>query len=237
MKYKIAVVEDQDETREQMCLYLKRYEEEKRCVFDISEFSDGQDILDEFQEIYDIIFMDIDMKFTNGMDTARKIRKLDKNVIIIFITNLSHYAVKGYEVSALSFLLKPVPYTAFKLELDRSIEKIDFERQSFIFINSSEGLIRLKTSDILHIETSKYKLLVHTLDKKTYSVIDTMKNMEKKLIGFDFFRCNSCYLINLAKVSRVIDEYVYIGDYSLKISRPRKKDFMHALTNYIGGKI
>ena len=119
MRWSIAVVEDTLETRNQIVSFIERFEQETNESFLVHTFQDGDEIIDEYVPKYDIIFLDIEMKRLDGMKTAEKIRALDKDVILIFITNMSNYAVKGYQVDALSFLLKPLPYFAFSVELKK----------------------------------------------------------------------------------------------------------------------
>ena len=97
----LAIVEDEQLYIDQLTEYIHRYEAEKKLKFKISVFSDGAEIVEDYKGVYDIIFLDIQMKFMNGMDAAEKIRELDPNVVIIFITNMTQYAVRGYEVDAL----------------------------------------------------------------------------------------------------------------------------------------
>ena len=110
---KIAIVEDERAYQEQFFAYVKKYEAESGERMEISIFSDGYEIVEKYNASYDIIFLDIQLVVMDGMETAKKIRKLDENVILIFITNMAQYAIQGYEVNALDYVLKPVSYFAF----------------------------------------------------------------------------------------------------------------------------
>ena len=114
---RIAIVEDEPESREQLIRYLRRYEDENDVKFQVTEYKDGLDILDEYGGQFDLILLDIRMKFVDGMETARKIREKDRNVIIVFITNMAQYAIQGYDVEARGFILKPVRYSAFSQQI------------------------------------------------------------------------------------------------------------------------
>ena len=85
----------------------------------ISVFTDGDEITEGYRPNYDIILMDIEMCFMNGMTAAQEIRKLDPEVVIIFITNMVQYAIQGYAVGALDYILKPVNYEEFGSCIDR----------------------------------------------------------------------------------------------------------------------
>lgn len=235
MSIHIAIVEDEKANQELLKHYLSKYQKEIDEKLIVSIYSDGDEILDAYDASYDIVLLDIEMKRLDGMITAERIRKIDQEVIIIFITNMAQYAVKGYAVNALSYLLKPVDYFAFKQELNRSIERIVSNKDHFLLIPASEGTIKLSVTSILYLESIKHHVIIHTVDKKTYTLNSTLKAFEKKLIKYDYYRINSCYLVNLAKVSGIKQEFAYINNHELKISRPRKKGFKEALTKYLGG--
>lgn len=104
----IAVVEDQPEVRTCLAEYIERYFTENGTPYRITMFSDGDEILEDYQADYDLILMDIQMARMDGMRAAEKIRQLDEDVYLVFVTNLRNYAIKGYSVQAMDFLLKPV---------------------------------------------------------------------------------------------------------------------------------
>jgi len=232
--YRIAIVEDEQHYRETLEGYLLRYEKENNITFEVTTFTDGDEITQNFKPIFDIIFLDIEMKFMDGMETAEYIRQYDKNVILIFITNMSQYAVKGYSVDALSYLLKPVPYFAFSQELVRSIKQIEKRDTKYMMIKTQGNIIKINIDDILFIESNKHRLIIHTYDEEHFFV-GTMKDMEEKLQNNGFYRCNSGYLVNLTNVTGVKDNLVLIGKHQLQISRPRKKSFLDKLTQSLGG--
>lgn len=107
---RIAIVEDETVYKEQLIEYLKEFEQERSETLKIDTFSDGDEIVENYQAQFDIILMDIQMNFMDGMSAAEEIRKIDSEVVIIFITNLAQYAIKGYEVDALDYILKPISY-------------------------------------------------------------------------------------------------------------------------------
>lgn len=119
----IAVVEDDNTYLKQIESYLKKYELENDLNFKISFFTDGFQITENYKATFDLILMDIKMKHMNGITTAEKIRSRDQEVIIIFITNTSQYAIKGYKVNALDYILKPISYFSFTQCLKKAIKK------------------------------------------------------------------------------------------------------------------
>ncbi|HBG32236.1 MAG TPA: DNA-binding response regulator [Acholeplasmataceae bacterium] len=236
MKYNIAIVEDNPQFNESLQNYLDKYSQENHTEFKVYSFSDGDEITSDYEAKYDIIFLDIEMKRLDGMSAAQKIREFDSDVIIIFITNMAQYAISGYSVGALSFLLKPLPYFAFSQELTKSIERLRKRKQKSILIPTENAMIKINSQDILYVESYGHDIIVYT-QTESYTTRGTIKRIEEDLADFHFYRCNNGYLVNLAYVSGVKDEEAIVGKYRLKISRPRKKSFMEALTQYIGGTL
>ncbi len=232
---KIAVVEDEKKVQEQLVNYIEEYEKESGEKFEITEFSDGEQIVERYAGTYDIIFLDIEMKHTNGMEAARIIRKLDENVILIFVTNMASYAIQGYEVMALSYVLKPVNYFVFSQELAKAVKRVKSLETKYLTVTQDQGVVRLPLSQVSYLESEGHNIVIHS-EQGTFSFRGTVKGMEEKLAGENFVRCNSGYLVNLEHVKRVNHNIAVVSGEELQISRPRKKAFMEALTNYLGGK-
>ena len=121
----IAIVEDDVHDKARLKKCLKRYEEETQRRFEVTEFSDGEDIITEYMAKYDLILMDIEMTFMNGMSAARRIREMDPDVELIFITNMPQYAIQGYKVNALDYLLKPLSYFSFTETMKDTLSQLD----------------------------------------------------------------------------------------------------------------
>jgi DNA-binding LytR/AlgR family response regulator len=171
------------------------------------------------------------------MTAARRIRERDNDVVIVFVTSAPQYAISGYEVDALSYLLKPVGYAAFEQELSRCLLRLRRRERRTLLFTDSEGVVhRIDVADVLYIETVRHRLMIRTLDGD-YTVAGALKVMEAELAGDDFFRCNSGYLVNLRHVTGVEGNDCRIrGGVRLQISRPRKKEFLAALAAYIGAR-
>ncbi|WP_294516818.1 LytTR family DNA-binding domain-containing protein [uncultured Pseudoflavonifractor sp.] len=146
---RIAIVEDEQEQINIMQEFLTRYEQEKNVDFEVAVFDSGVKFLADYQPIYDLVFMDIQMPHLNGLDTARTIFSMDKNIGIVFVTNMMQYAIKGYEVDALDFIVKPLKYYQFSVKLARVIEKVRKREGREIVLTVSKEKIRLSVSEIL----------------------------------------------------------------------------------------
>ena len=231
---RIAMVEDEAAVREQLMGYVQRYTRQYGTEFSVTEFADGVDILENYRPVYDIVFLDVEMKHLDGMETARRIRALDADVVLIFITNMAQYAIKGYAVGALDYVLKPVPYFAFSQQLQKVEAQLRRRTRHYLAVPVEGGLRRLDTSRIYYIESEGHRVHFYT-EEGDFAAPGALKALEEKLADRPFARCNSGYLVNLAQVQAVQQNTVEVGPYELQVSRPKRKSFLAALTDYIGG--
>lgn len=237
MQMNIAIVEDNAATVEQFRRYFDLFAaEQPDYAFRLSTFSTADAFLFSYQPIYDLVLMDIELPGTNGMDASFQLRKLDASVALMFVTNMAQFAVKGYEVDAFDFVVKPVSYSGFKMKMLRILGKLSSRATRAILLNQPEGVRRLLPSEIAYIEVSGHSLLYHTT-QGVLSAYGTLKAVEASLDGRQFVRCNSCYLVNLAYVTGIWEDTVVLKDERLHMSRARKKAFLQELNHYLGGSV
>ena len=236
MVKKIAVVEDRQDEQNTLRSHFSRFTSEKGMDFLLTFFSGGEEFLSKYRPVYDMVLMDIGMPGLNGMETAARLRTIDQSVMLIFVTNMAQFAVRGYEVDAFDFLVKPVGYANFALKLQRALSRLDTRRQTQIVINTPDGLIRLPSSQLKYIEISGHRIIYHTTRDLLYGY-GNLKQVEAELDGKAFVRCNSCYLVNLNFVSAVRGFTAVVGGDELQISRPKRKAFIQALNDFLGGSI
>lgn len=229
---RVAIVEDERACAEMLQEYLCRYEKESGENIQIRVFEDGEDIAIGYRAEYDIILMDIEMKFMDGMSAAEAIRQADEEVTIIFITNMAQYAIRGYAVNALDYVLKPVSYFAFSQRFERAVRKMRKKQKHYVVIKVKGGSKKIGTEDIYYIESQGHNLYFHT-NEGVEETAGTMKDMEEKLEPLHFCRCNKGYLVNLNHVDGIKEGMVKVGGDMLVISRPRKKVFQETLASYM----
>ena len=232
---KIAVVEDNDAMRAQLCGFIAQYAQESGHQLDVTAFSDGAQLVEPYRPGFDIIFLDIEMPKLGGMPTAERIRRQDPDVVLVFVTNMAQYAIRGYSVGALDYVLKPVPYFAFSEQLKKAEKNLARRASHYLMVPVESGLRRLDSSRLYYLESEGHRVHYYTEDGD-FSAPGTLKAVEEKLAGRPFARCNSGYLVNLAQVQAVQQNTVQVGPYELQISRPKRKAFLAALTDYIGGE-
>ena len=228
----IAIVEDEPLYVQQLQQFVKHYEEERKKQIKITIFSDGEDITENYKGDFDIILMDIQMRFMDGMTAAEKIRGLDHEVIIMFITNMTQYAVKGYEVDAMDYVLKPVEYFAFSQKLDKAIGRLKKQEEPCIMVPTADGVQKLMVSDIYYIESQGHNARSRTT-KGDFLSRAALKELEGSVEKHGFFRCGKGYLVNMRRVDGVSGNDCVVFGEKIPISRMKKKAFMECLIRYM----
>ena len=233
--YRIAVVEDEQQYRDEVCQYIEQYATEHQLKFDVTTYTDGREIVDDVQKHYDIIFFDIEMTQLNGMDAAKVIRERDVNVVMVFITNMAQYAIEGYEVGALDFVLKPIDYYGFSFRLARALGRVQKKQGNLEFaINTPGGIKKLNSNDIYYIEIENRFLVYHTAEGD-FSQRGTLQSAEEMFQNYHFVKCNHWYLVNLKYVTEIEENIVHVAGSRLEISRRNRAHFLKEVTEYIGG--
>ena len=138
---RIALVEDDPAYVEQLTSYLREYKKESKERISVQRFSDGEDIVTGYRA-------DVEMRFMDGMSAAEAIRKMDTEVVIIFITNMPQYAIQGYRVDALDYVLKPVSYFAFTQRIDRALTRLKKRKKKYLTIAVKGGMMKLGLSGL-----------------------------------------------------------------------------------------
>lgn len=230
----IAIVEDEAVYRTQLEGYLNRYQQEFRRPLKVSCFDSGMAFVHQFRSQFDIILLDVAMPYLDGIETAKKIRSQDSEVVVLFITNQAQHAIRGYEVDAMDYILKPISYFAFSRRLNRADSRISRREEPHVVLNLRTGPRKMKVSSIHYIESEGHSLVVHTEDD-AFTITGSLKDLEQRLEQYHFIRCNKGLLVSLRHVDGVSEGCALVGGEALPISRPRKSVFMDALTNYFGG--
>lgn len=232
--YHIAIVEDEADFTVQLQEFLHQYKKEHNLQLKISVFGDGAEILEDYQPLYDIILLDIEMPKVNGMDAAEQIRGMDPGVVLMFITNMASYAIRGYEVGALDFVMKPISYYTFSMKFARALKRVRQKERQQILLTLSDGVKKFGIQQIYYVEVQNRMLHYHT-DEGEFVVRGTMQSVEQMLAPYPFVKCNHWYMVNLMHVSQVRKNMATVGGDELEISRRNRSAFLKALTEYMGG--
>ena len=230
---RIAIVEDAAFDRQVLRDCLREYGQETGAELQITEFTGGTTFLEQNQEDLDLIFMDIMMDGLDGLTTARKLRRRDDKVLLVFVTSMLQYAVQGYSVDAMDFIVKPVTYTGLKLCMDRVVRRLNETTAVRLRFTNREGTHSVDAAEICYIESLEHKIVVHTVQGEIQSDM-SLAAAEKMVKALPFFRCHVSYLVNLRYVDRVSGNDVWVNGDRLAISRYRRKDFLEAWSAWLG---
>jgi DNA-binding LytR/AlgR family response regulator len=233
----VAIVEDDRGDMQVLQKYLQKFSSEFSETFDIRTFHDGQDLADDYRAIFDILLLDIQMPGLDGMKTAAQIRELDEDVIIIFITSTSQYAVQGYLVDALGYVLKPVSYLAFSQLLQKALRKIKSGkgRGEELVANTSAGSVRVGLDRVLYFESQLHAVLIHT-ECDTHRTAGPFKKYIARYEALGFAKCHNSYFVNLAHVTCLKHNDILLSNgRALPISRTYRQPFLAGLLTYSFG--
>ncbi len=243
--FRIGIIDDEKETRAQLRQEISRFEGEENAAFDVLEFSSADAFLAHTGEKCDILFLDIDLPGTTGMELAEKIRETDDDVIIIFCTNLQQFAISGYKVSALGFIVKPIQWYSFHMYLKRAVQVLEEREarqqdQSSRRVQIKVGAVTkfLNVPDILYVEVQLHYLLYYYRDPDTGKVEvlrtrGSMQDVADQLSRYGFARCNVSYLVNLSCITAISHMDVYLGDQVLRIGRTYKDTFLSEFSRFM----
>lgn len=235
MHRKIAVCDDERLMLRQLSQYLTRIQDEMGEQFDLTYFASSEELLVHLPKHVQVILLDISMGGMTGIECARVLRANGCEAAIIFITNLTEYALEGYEVQAFAFLPKPVLYAELKDRLVKCFARIDQQHRAVLSIKTDEGIEILPIEEILYAEVYQHETSFALPDKQITGVVQ-LSQIEEKLMLHGFFRCHRSYLVNMAQIKRIsADAVIMLNGASIPVSRHRRKAFLDAFASYMGG--
>lgn len=185
----------------------------------------------------DLIFLDIHMPDLNGMDMAKS---LSNGPEIIFTTAYSEYAVDGFKVNALDYILKPLDYSSFlkaALKAQTHFNNINTSKQDIdiradhLFVKSEYKIVRIEIKDILYIEGMREYVRIHLENKEAIMTLLSMKKIEEKLSDYSFLRVHRSYIVNLKKISTIERNRIIFGKVYIPVSDQHKAEFQNYINN------
>lgn len=231
-----AIVDDDIKSIETIHRYIDLFYRTSDEEYHITKFQDGDSLLANYQSLFDIIFLDVEMKRSNGINVAKSIRETDNSTVIIFISRMAKYAVAGYSVNALDYVAKPVDYASFELKLRKALNHLKQHQTNKIQLNLDGKYLWLSTDDILYIEVFDHRLLYHTT-KGDYSTGGVLSTVLAELKKYNFRQCNRYCIVNLKYVTKLQDNDITVGSKTLQVSKRRRREIVDALLLYFGGRI
>jgi len=236
--YKVAICDDELQTRLQLEEYIKRLVEEEGSKVSVHVYDSGEDLMARYDGAYDIIFLDIKMHDVDGIEAARRIREFNKEVCIIFISSMVQYALDCFKVRAFGFLKKPLTYEEFRMEVKEALSNIsDDKNGKEIMVKTGRGTRWVQTHKIRYIEVQNHEIILY-MGVSEIRFYGKLKELEDQLKGCGFLRCHSSFLVNCAHIQEIKAMSLLISNGAeVPISKHRKKEFMEELTIYAGGRL
>ena len=231
-----AIWDDEQFYREKIRMLLERYFEKSDLQYELAAFASGEDFLKacENRVKYDIVFMDISMEELDGMQTAQQIRAFHSDTEIVFVTAFLDYALEGYKVNAIRYILKDMLDGAVVECMDAILQKRRAAQVKFSFM---EGERKMYTENILYVESRKHKSVFFYMETEIvmYQIYEKLDTIEAKLSGCGFLRIHKSYLVNLKHI-RKISNYIAVlstGE-ELPVPRLRYQAVKEAFVEYKG---
>jgi DNA-binding LytR/AlgR family response regulator len=162
----------------------------------------------------DLVFADINMPDINGIDL---VRSLVEKPVVIFITAHRKFAVEGFELEALDYLLKPVDFNRFSRTVQRAQEYLRYRRhdaqtqEESIFVRAEYKLIKIPLTDILYIEGLQDYIKIHLTQSRPVMTLMTLKSMQEKLPAARFRRIHRSYIVPVGRITAIVNRKVHIG--------------------------
>lgn len=233
---RIAIVEDDSKAAELLTQYLKKFENEQNVAIKATAFGNGTSFLYSSEKIFDLVFMDIDMPGMNGIEVSHRLRETDDNISIVFLTNLKQYAISGYKVNALDFLVKPLSYLSFETLMKKFLKHMQkSESGGKIFIKSSYCMKRILIDDIDYIDVYLHGITIHQRGGEEEKTWGNLSDYEKLLPADRFIKCSGHCIVNLDCVKKIEGSLLTLeSGQQIPISRNKKSELTTAFMRYIG---
>lgn len=235
--FKIAICDDEPVFSSQIEAILKHWPS-KPADLKVETFANGDALITAHTESpFDIILLDVIMPFVNGIETAREIRRHDKNVRIVFLTSSPEYAVDSYTVKANNYLLKPVePFSLFQC-LDEFYGEIH-QVLPYINVKIPHAVRKINLAEIEYVEAQKRHVLFVLADGNKLESTEPFYTYEEKLSSdLGFFKCHRSYIVNISMIDTYTAKEVQMhSGHLIPISRSCHKEFEDAYFSSVFGK-
>ena len=233
--YRTLIVEDEADEARRLSDFVRRYGETRGEVFQLTWLKSAMEMLSDHGH-YDLVLLDIDLPGISGMEAAQLMRVYDEVTPIIFVTNLAQFAVKGYEVDALDFMVKPVGYYDFSLRMEKALRKLSANVGRTIPVPTTDGVRVIPLSLLDYVEVRNHSLIFHVSGDEPLCVRGNLSTFEKENAGGPLLRISKSVLVNMERIDwvRGYDLRTLSGD-ALRISRSYKRVATEEITRYLGG--
>lgn len=235
--YRIAVVDDEALVRDNLRAGTEEAMSQAGLQGEVQAFASAEEFLRHMDQPFHLVLLDIQMDGgMDGMTCAEKIRQQDQEVIIIFITSMVQYAVQGYRVNALDYIVKPVTDAQLQASLQRAFSRLAAAQPKAVTFHTGGGMHTVHVADILYVEAVNHRAVVHTRQEEIACSM-TLSAVASLLEEYHFFRCHAAFLVNLSLVERVTATDAVIAEHLIPVSKHRRRELMQAITAWWGKKL
>ena len=210
MTYKIAVCDDSAGDREYITALVRQWAERSGYLLELSQFVSAEHFLFEYgdQSGYDILLLDIEMGEMDGVTLAKRLRRENETLQIVFVTGYDRYISEGYEVAALHYLMKPVKEDKLLAVLDRAADRLR-KAERVLTLETGGETVRVPLRHIRFIDVRLNYATVHA--QRDYTVKKPLGELAAAL-DERFHRVGRSAIVNLARISRVTKTDIYLDD-------------------------
>lgn len=230
----IALVDDDDADARVTASMIDRYFDGDASRYAVTRFADGDSLLRDYKASFDLMFLDVEMPGTDGVTVARRLRVVDDQTVLVFTTKMAQYAVEGYDVDAIGYLLKPLNYYAFSIKMRKAEDIVARRRSVTVPLTVGAETVFVPSADIRYVEVLDHALLYHT-GEGIRKVWASLKDAAETLEPVGFVPVSRYCLVNLEWVRAVHGDDVDVDGERVRVSRSRRKSLMQALAAYHGG--
>ena len=233
--YLIAIIDDDEKEAAVLAGQVRRSMDKRNEAYILKEYRDGLDFI-RIAEEYDIVFMDIRMDKLDGIETARVLRKVNRDTLLIFVTHMAQFALKGYEVEALDFIIKPTDQFSIDFMLTKALRRIENRAGVALALKTADGVVKVRSNEVYYVEIFNHDLIYHTT-QGDFRVRGQLSDVARRLADHHFILCNRSYLVNLLHVTSVNSEYLTVNGVQLPVSRSHRKEIERRFINYLGANV
>ena len=228
----VAICDDEKYMSDQIRAMTSDFFRGKNTEAVILQFSCGEELLEYDKEI-DILFLDIQMKDMNGMETARKLRERGFRGTLVFITVLREMVFQSFEVQAYDYLVKPIDAKSFEKTMNRLFVSMQNAGEDSLLIRKGYESRIISLGDIVFCEIIDRKVYLNLVSSEVVDYYDRIEKLESKLDG-RFFRCHRSYLINLKYLKSYKNGMACMeGGKEIPVSRLRSREFSDVILQYM----
>lgn len=233
MNLRICICDDEEFNVLLLKRILDSYFKERKVVCDIITYPNGLSLLHDFKDgctYPDVLFMDIILEDSNGVDICKEMRNGGYTGTIIFLTGSSEYAVSGYELDARGYILKPYKAKLIHETLDRILSNSGAVAYTIKIYNQ---IIRIPIADILYLESQNTKCVIHCIDNVTYTIYKKLGDVEEELSGNGFLRSHRSYLVNMSAITSASSAFLLNNGESVPIRTKNAKEIRNEYLEYL----